>query len=106
MTYTHRTEPCETTLLGVTYPGKPMFGSLALYLVNLEQRDGREAAEKSLDAHERMNGKPIDLASQFTPYPMSMATRLPKMLAMIEEEGLTDVRRDRDPDSGNERVAA
>lgn len=63
-----------TTLLGVTYPGRPMFGSLALYLVNLEQREGREAAQRSLDAHNicrtAFGGDPIDLADQFTTMPM------------------------------------
>lgn len=63
-----------TTLLGVEYPGRPMFGSLALYLVNLEQREGREAAQRSLDAHNKIRtafgGDPIDLAGQFTLLPM------------------------------------
>lgn len=63
-----------TSLLGVTYPGRPCFGSLALYLVDLERREGREAAQRSLDAHNicrtAFGGDPIDLADQFTPMPM------------------------------------
>lgn len=41
----------QTTILGVTYEGRPMFGSFTLRVALTERVEGREAAERLVKAH-------------------------------------------------------
>ena len=79
-----------TTVLGVTYAGKPMFRSLALDLWIYEQRGEREKAEALLAAHNQIRKAfgqpPVDLAQQFTSSPSSMATQCPSALGALERQ--------------------
>jgi hypothetical protein len=63
---------CETTLLGQTYPGRPM--GLALSMRNLEQAGNADKAIALLDAHNRIRmafgQQPYDLSADFTDLPM------------------------------------
>ena len=64
----------ETTILGQTYAGRPMFGSLALDIMCMEQLRGREAAQALLNAHNQIRrafgDEPVDLAADMTDVPM------------------------------------
>jgi hypothetical protein len=63
---------CETTLLGNTYPGRPI--GLALRMRNHEQDGRSDEAHAILDAHNRIRlafgQQPYDLAADFTDLPM------------------------------------
>lgn len=77
-----------TTILGTTYNGRPLFGSLALQLWIYEQRGEADKARALLDATNHIRRcfgqEPIDLAQQFTVNPSSMAALLPSALAKVE----------------------
>jgi hypothetical protein len=69
----------ETTILGVTYPGIPMMGSLAFSIWKLEQDGKPTEAQRLLDAHNKLNAvfgptpadrAPLDLAADMTTLPM------------------------------------
>lgn len=69
--------PRSTTILGRAFPGRPMFGSLALDLYLTEQKHGRDKARALLDARNRVRGvfresaiTLDDLAADMTPLPL------------------------------------
>jgi len=80
-----------TTLLGKAYPGRPMMNSWAWFLLCKEQAEGTEAAQKSLDALNRMyrvaQHPEIDLASQFTTVPLEGLVTVPAV-TLVEVEHL------------------
>lgn len=63
-----------TTILGVTYRGRPKVGSDAFYLWKLEQEGEVQRARNSLKAKQAIQrafgGKPIDLQDDMTDLPL------------------------------------
>lgn len=70
-----------TTVLGVSYVGRPMMGSLACSLWLLQQKGQHKKARALLDAHNQIRrafGQPdIDLSGQFTTVPMEGLETVP-----------------------------
>lgn len=66
----------QTTILGTTYEGRPMIGSLALRLHHMEERGDVAGAQALLDAHKQLargwfGNLPgeVDLQKDMTPLP-------------------------------------
>jgi hypothetical protein len=69
-----------TTILGATYPGRPMFGSFALRVWLTERQEGEAAARAHVAAHRALCGcgKPEhDFADDMTPVPMEGVVTCP-----------------------------
>lgn len=64
----------STTILGVTYAGRPAMNSTALRIARLEESFGAEVAQSVFDDLNRIatcfGGQPIDLAADMTLLPM------------------------------------
>lgn len=65
--------PFTTTILGREYAGRPMFGSFALHIWLMEQKHGREAAERHNASHKYLctcGSDEHDFAADMTTLPM------------------------------------
>ena len=83
----------RTTILGVSYAGRPMMNSLADRMLRLQEDGQTERARALLDGHNRLSrafgGAEHDLAADFTQVPMEGTQTYPTV-ERIEEKRLAN----------------